>query len=68
MLMISFSVALFYGVSNLFGSFNAELSHFEKVFKQPSLVYFFTLLNVKTVLFQTIQCNIRTQFKCHNSV
>ena len=28
----------FYDVSTLFGSFNAELSHFDKSFKQFSLV------------------------------
>ena len=32
--------------------------------------YFFvyTLLNVKTVIFQTIQFSISTQFQCHKTV
>ena len=51
----------FYGVSTLLGSFNAKLN-----FKQFSLVlstvFVFTKLNVKTVLFQTIQFSISTQF------
>ena len=32
-------VLLFYGVPTIFGSFNAELSHFGKNFKQFSLVW-----------------------------
>ena len=42
-----------------------QLSHFDKSFKQLSLIYVSPLhlqLNVKTVLFQTIQLNISTQF------
>ena len=31
-------VVMFYGISTLFGSFNAELSLFDKSFKQFSLV------------------------------
>ena len=57
-------VVLFYGVSTLFGSFNAELSYFDKSFKQFSLVpaqfFVYTELNFKTVLFQMIQFNIST--------
>ena len=49
-------VVLFYGVSILFGSFNAKLN-----FKQFRLVYSFCLqTNVKTVLFQTIQFSMST--------
>ena len=43
-------LVLFYGVSNLFGSFDAELN-----FKQFTLVFVYKQLNVKTVLFQAIQ-------------
>ena len=50
---------LFYGVSTLSGSFKAELSHFDKSFKQLNLVkvqfFVYTKLHVKTILFQTIQ-------------
>ena len=56
-------VVLFYGISTLFGSFNAELSHFDKSFKQFSTV-FYTQLNIKTSLFQTVQFSISTQFRC----
>ena len=35
---LSYMVVLFYGASTLFGSFNAELSNFDKSFKQFSLV------------------------------
>ena len=64
-------VVLFYGVSTLFGSFNAELSQFDKglhvsrsFFLQICMSTFFvyTQLNVKIVLFQTIQFSIRWQF------
>ena len=34
---IDWLVVLFYGISTLFGLFNAELSHFDKSFKQISL-------------------------------
>ena len=37
-LSVGSSVALFYGVSTLFGLFNAELIHLNKSFKQFSLV------------------------------
>ena len=50
-------VVLFYGVSTLFGSFQTKLSYFDKSFIQFSVVF---RLNVKTVLFQTIQSNIST--------
>ena len=56
---IGWLVGLFYRVSILFGSFNAELN-----FKQfsISIVFVYKQLNVKTVLFQTIQFSISTQF------
>ena len=68
-------IVLFHGVSNLFGLFNAKLSYFDKSFKQFSLAlvqfFVYTQLNVKTVLFQTVQLSISTQFKhtvkCKNS-
>ena len=60
-------VVLFYGVSTLFGLFNTKLSHFDKSFKQFSLVkvHFFVYiqLHVKPVLFQTIQFSLSMQFK-----
>ena len=37
-MLFGWLVVLFYGVSTLFGSFNAELSHFDKSFKQFNLV------------------------------
>ena len=37
-LLVSWFVVLLYGVSTLFGSFNAELCNFDKSFKQFSLV------------------------------
>ena len=64
-------VVLFYGVSTLFEQFNTELSHFDKHFKQFNLVlvqfFVYSQLNVKTVLFQTFQFGISTQYKCQNS-
>ena len=36
--MVGRFVDWFYGVSTFFGSLNAELSHFDKTFKQFSLV------------------------------
>ena len=65
-------VVMFYDVLTLFELFSAELGHFHKSFKQFSLVQvqFFahTQLNVKTVLFQTIQFNINTEFKCQKQL
>ena len=69
-------LVLFYGISSLFGSFNTELSHFDKSFKQFSLVkvqfVVYMQLYVKTVLFQTVQFSISMQFKhtvkCKNSL
>ena len=44
------SVILFYGVSTLYGLFNAELSHFDKFQAiQFSISFVYTQLNVKTV-------------------
>ena len=56
-------VVLFYSISTLFGSFIVELNHFDKSFKQLSKAFVYTQLNIKTVLFQTIQFSISTQFK-----
>ena len=57
---------LFYDGSTLFGSFNAELSHFDKKFQtiqfSISINFVYTKLNIKTVLFQAIQFSISTQF------
>ena len=54
MKMIGLLVILFYGVSKLFESFNTELSHFDKSFKQLSLVHWlafaYTKQNGKTIL------------------
>ena len=62
--MVGWLVGLFYGVSALFGSFNADLSHFDKSqtvhFSISTLL--FTQLNVEAVLFQTIQFSISTFF------
>ena len=54
-------VVLFYGVSTLFGSFNAELN-FKKIQFSISIVFVCKQLNVKTVLFQTVQFTIHTEF------
>ena len=51
-------VVLFSGESTHFGSCNAELSHFDKSFKQLSLAkvpFLFIYNNIKPILFQTIQ-------------
>ena len=65
-LLAGWLVVLFYGVLTLFGSFNAELSHFDKfqtIWFCISIVFFvYTQSNVKTVLFQTIQFSLSTQF------
>ena len=45
--------------------FQALLCITNNSIKHQSFVY--TQLNVKTVLFQTIQFSISTQFKCQNS-
>ena len=58
--LVGWLVYLFDCISTVFGSFNVELSHFDKVQAIQILVY--TQLNIKTVLFQTIQFCIRTQF------
>ena len=60
---------LFYRVLSLFGSLNAELNNFEKTFKQFIIVYFLVYqeLNVKTVLFKTLQICISIQVQCQNS-
>ena len=57
--LVGWLAVFFCGVSTLFGSFNAVLN-----FKKFSSVYFFVFkhLNVKIVLFQTIQFSISTQF------
>ena len=52
----------------VFGSFNAELTEDHPIFKYTQVQFFaYTQLNVKTVLLQTIQFSISTQFKCQNS-
>ena len=54
---------LIYSISTLFRSFNAELSHFHKsLFVSMSSYLQIFQLNVKTVLFPTIQFRISTQF------
>ena len=56
---------------NLIRSFNAELSHFDKTFKQFSLAWVQFCLHInssKTVLFQTIKFSISTQFKYQKTV
>ena len=64
---IDWLVGWFYGLSTLFGSFNAKLSQIDKSLKQLILefVHFlvYTQLYVKTLIFQTAQFSINTQFK-----
>ena len=57
-------LVLFYSISILFRSFNAELSHLRVLNNSVKYKYslLFTKLNVKTVLFQTIQFSTSTQF------
>ena len=55
--MVGWSVVLFYSISTLFGSFNAELN-----FKRISLGFVYKQLRIKTVLFQTFQFSISMQF------
>ena len=71
MWLVGWLVGWFYGVSTLFESFNAELCQFDKSLhvSKPSYlqiykstIFFRTQLNVKTVLFQTIQFSISRQF------
>ena len=66
MRLVGWLVVSFYGISTLFGSFNAKLSHSDKTFKQFSLIkvqfVVYSQLHVKTVLFQTIQFCINTEF------
>ena len=51
------------GVSRHFGSFNAKLSHFDESWYVSRFLYFHIFqLNVKTVLFQTIQFSMSTVF------
>ena len=56
--LVGLFVCLFYGVSTIFGSFNAELSNFDKSFEQlveyKFSFFVYTQSNVKTVLFQTL--------------
>ena len=50
---------------NFFGSFNTELSHFDKfqtIQFSISIIFVYTHLNAKSVVFQTIQFSISTQF------
>ena len=62
-------IVLLYGVSTILGSFNAELSHFDKFqTTQFSIIFVYTQLNVKTVLFQTIQFSISIQFQCQKQL
>ena len=54
---------LFYGISTLFRSFNAELSQFdESLYVSRSSYLQILQLNVKTVPIQTIQFSISTIF------
>ena len=71
-------VVLFYSISTLFGSFNADSSHFDKNFVLVlfclvwfcgiSIIISYSMPNpflyILTVLFQTIQFSISIQFKC----
>ena len=59
-MLIGRSVVLFYGISTLFESFNTELNF--RQFSLVRIVFVYKQLNVKTVLFQTIQLSISTQF------
>ena len=63
---------LFYYVLALFGLFNAELYNLRKLSNNSVwykyIFYANTRLNVKTVLFQTIQFSIRTRFKCQKQL
>ena len=59
--LVGWFVVLFYGVSNLFGLFNIELSYFDKSFQQYIFLVY-TQINVKT-RFQTIQFIVITQFR-----
>ena len=64
-LLAGWLVVLFYGISTLFGSFNAELSQFDKfqtIQFSISIVFLYIQLNAKTVLFQKIQFTIQKQF------
>ena len=47
--LVSWCIVLFYGVSTLLGSFDTELSHFDKSLKQFSLAEVRSLI-VKTIL------------------
>ena len=59
----SWLVGIFYAVSTFFGSFNTELSYFDKTKFSISTRFVYIQLNVKTVLFQTTRFSIYTQFK-----
>ena len=60
-ILIGWLVVLFYGVLNLFRSFNAELN-FKHIQFSISIVLVYKQLNVKTLLFQATQFSISTQF------
>ena len=53
-------VVLFYGISTLSGTLNAELNY-QKIQSSISIVFVYKQLNVKIILFQTIQFSISTQ-------
>ena len=59
-------LALFYGESTLFGSFNAELSHFDKFqtiqFNISMIFWLHTVSMSEKVLFQTVQLSVNSQF------
>ena len=59
---IDYGLVLFYGKSTIEGYFmqNTFYAHKQFYFKDRQL-------NVKIVLFQTIQLRISTEFKCQNS-
>ena len=60
--LVHWLIVLFYGISTLSGTFNAEL----RVWYKYNFVYI--QLNVKTVAVLTIQFSIRTQFKCQKQL
>ena len=56
---------MFYRVSIILGPFKAEL--YFKQFNLVEVVFVCKELNVKTVLFQTIQFSVSMKFKCQNN-
>ena len=71
--LVGWLAVLFYGVSTLFGSFNAEFSHFDKISKQFSLrevqcmFCLYTVKLSKQFYFKQFSLVYRTLFKYQNS-